>query len=109
MQIPNLSNLPKEVLHKVINLGGLERKIYCPSCKKYTLHVSGSYADSTTHSNTRKGFYTVFKVVSRLCDYIPFMATVVGNEYACTTCRRIKSEGGILSDKINEKNPGGLS
>ena len=89
-------SIPKELLNKLINLGGIEKKLKCKSCNKFTDHISVSYsegADSTFDS-----------FAGRVFDLLPTNMLVWGNPYVCTKCGRIKCDGGLFSDWWNKNN-----
>ena len=92
--------IPNEVLNKIINLGGVEKLLYCDKCGQYIKHVSVSYSQMSAVRQT--GLRLADQVFGRIMDHVPFaMPLTYGNPYACTSCRRINFEGGLASDTIN--------
>ncbi len=88
-----------ELLHKVTNLGGLEKTLRCPHCQAYTRHVSVSYAAS------EQGW--LMKIWGRFFDHVPGTPLLLGNQFACTTCERYHMDGGLLSDlTVMNRRPG---
>jgi hypothetical protein len=98
MHIPNIPSVPNEMLHRVLNLGGEEKSLYCSQCGEYTRHVTVSYAVTK-----RPGFY---KIVGRAMDYVPLAYTLTaGNPYACMKCKRLIYSGGLFSDFLDSIDP----
>jgi hypothetical protein len=95
-----IESVPPVVIEHLVNFTGIKRPLKCKRCKRYTEHVSVSYA--TTESSC---FTMVF---TRLLDYVPGVPIINGHPFACIKCGRIQSEGGLLSDLINKRNPRGL-
>jgi hypothetical protein len=94
------NNVPIELINKVINLGHVSREIYCDHCKKFTKHVIVSYADSIDLAPLKRDsfFMKRFKgILGHTLDYLPGYPILVGNQYACTNCRRTDLKGGIFS------------
>jgi len=86
-------SVPMEIVNKLINIGGLQRKLQCLSCKEYTEHVQVSRAEGKHR--------TFDQIAGRIIDLVPLLPLLPGNPFACTKCGRIRNEGGILSDICN--------
>ncbi len=91
----NIPSLPLEIVNKLVNVGGLQKKLRCRKCKKYTEHVSVSY--SVLAKEKELGW----KVVGRIYDLLPSWPLVAGNTYVCSKCGEVRWEGGLLSDLFN--------
>jgi hypothetical protein len=83
----------KELVNKFINLGGVEKKMYCSQCNDYTVHLSVSFAERAESTITR--------VTGRLSDFNPMITLGAGTPYICLTCRRQRLDGGVFSDVFN--------
>jgi hypothetical protein len=91
----------KDLANNIVNLGGVERKLYCSKCKDYTDHISVSYAE-----RHKPNFG---KILMRINDLNPLMTISAGNPYICLKCKRQRLEGGLISDIINDKHKGNKS
>ena len=90
-----LTNLPKDVINRLINLGGVEKKLLCLKTRKLTLHVSISWAELEHRS--------FFKALDRVgADLNPFFIFAMGSLYICEECNRVRADGGVLSDYWNK-------
>jgi|688.fasta_scaffold1785045_1 hypothetical protein len=90
-----MQNLPREVIDRLVNLGGVEKKLYCKQCNKFTPHISVSQGEL---------YYSlVGQIFGRVNDFNPASSLGVGNPYICQSCRAFRVEGGLLSDSKNEQ------
>ena len=87
--------LSTAIINKLINLGGLKRKLMCFKCKKMTTQVQVSYGEDVRS--------TFGNILSRINDYNPFMPLTAGNPFACTVCGKVRWDGGILSGVLNRR------
>lgn len=90
----NVPSAPREVLHKMINFGGLEKKMFCSRCNRVTDHVTvtrGEYADMR-----RWGPFGKF--LGKVIDLTPGTGFVVGTPTVCCVCGRLLERGGLFAD-----------
>ena len=97
-----LSSFLGKIPGKIANAANSDRKLKCYGCDKITGHISISYADAFKAWNGgdnvwRDGVGVVF-------DLLPAVYPIMlGNPYACNDCKRIRCEGGILSNELNKE------
>jgi hypothetical protein len=92
----NIPSIPTEILHKLINLGGLEKTMRCDWCNEYTKHISTTHVD-TLGNNSPLGF----KAISTLLDFLPMVGFIFGNPFVCLKCGKMKHRGGLFSIIVN--------
>ena len=92
-----------KIAGKVANAANSDRKLKCYGCDKITGHISISYA----YVFTAKGSDSVVDAaVGVTFDLVPGVYPIMlGNSYACNDCKRIRFEGGILSNELNTQSP----
>ncbi|MBW4477675.1 MAG: hypothetical protein KME54_12590 [Tolypothrix brevis GSE-NOS-MK-07-07A] len=79
------------------------RDLYCLTCKKHIFHYGLSYGEAINASPPKsETAQAILSILGRVNDYNPGFSLLLGNTYYCSGCRRVKAEGGILSD-INNK------
>ncbi len=86
-----------KIAGKVSNAANSDRKLKCYGCDKITGHIHISYADAFKASGTWDNvFFATF-------DLVPAVYPITfGNPYACNDCKRIRFEGGVLSNDMNK-------
>jgi hypothetical protein len=91
-----------KVAGKVVHAANSDRKLKCDGCNKITGHISISYADAFKAADDHDDnvWRDVFGVTM---DFIPASGPLgLGNPYACCDCKKIRFEGGILSNDANK-------
>ena len=91
MHIPPL---PKDILNRLVNLGGIEKTLKCRKCKKFKKHISVSYAEIVEDNDLIKFF-------GRVSDLNPAANVGVGTPFVCDTCGNVLIEQGLFSDTLN--------
>ncbi len=91
-----------KIAGKVVHAANSDRKLKCYGCNKITNHISISYADAfkAAYDHDDNVFRDACGVVM---DFLPLSGPLVaGNPYACSDCKKIRVEGGILSNDTNK-------
>ena len=93
-----------KIAGKVVHAANSDRKLKCYGCDKITSHISISYADVFRSQNGADNVWS--DALGVTYDLIPVMGPIAtfGNPYACNDCKRIRFEGGILSNSLNKSN-----
>ena len=87
---------------KVANAASADRKLKCYSCDKITNHIHISYTDYMKASDYHKD-NAWRDAMGVYADLLPAVWPVMmGNSYACNDCRRIRFEGGVMSNELNK-------
>ena len=86
---------------KIINAASSDRNLMCIECRGIKLHIPVSYREMGGDNKTTLNH--IGRGLMGLNDFAPALPTVFGNLFACKDCKRIRSEGGVLSDGINKK------
>ncbi|MBD2607300.1 hypothetical protein H6G81_22905 [Scytonema hofmannii FACHB-248] len=91
---------------KLFNVLGGNRELYCLSCKNHTVHHSLSYGEIAQYDDENKSeiLKSIGAISGRIDDYNPKRPLMQGNPYYCSVCRRIKYQGGLISDILNKEN-----
>ncbi|OBQ19670.1 hypothetical protein [Anabaena sp. AL93] len=90
-----------KIAGKVANAANSDRKLKCYGCDEITGHISISYADAF---KAHGGDNVFFATVGVAFDLVPAAYPItIGNPYACNDCKRLRFEGGILSNEANKK------
>ena len=95
----DLGSLLGKIAGKVLNAANSDRSLKCLGCQEITSHIAISYADYFRSKEDWGLFDDVLGVVS---DINPLNPTVMGNPYACKKCKRIRCEGGLMSNEFNK-------
>jgi hypothetical protein len=90
---------------KIANVANSDRKLKCYGCDKITDHITISYADVLKAADNHKndvwrdanGIYMDFSLA--------LSPIIIGNPYACNDCKRIRFEGGVMSNTVNDGFP----
>ncbi len=90
-----MASLPKEIVEKLINLGSVQKKLYCLNCNDFTPHISVSWAYAD------RG--TLNQIIGRINDWNPVASLVTGIPYTCLNCKAILYSGGLISDPENQR------
>jgi hypothetical protein len=86
-----------KVSGKIMNVANSDRKLKCESCDAITEHASISYAELTKQCDS-----IMADIQGINGDLTLGMPLVIGNPYVCVKCKKVRLEGGVLSNKFNK-------
>jgi len=96
-----------DVLRRIVNLGGQHKMLACTRCATITDHIQVRYAEITVFRKAISSGPVRSKIVAKIADFILLLPVLMGNPFVCTKCARIMSQGGLLSESINQSSPDG--
>ena len=100
----DLGSLLGKIAGKVSNAANSDRKLKCSGCDKITNHITISYSDYIKANNSHRD--NVWRDgLGVVMDFTPAVYPIMfGNPYACNDCKRLRCEGGVMSNDVNKRN-----
>lgn len=92
----DLNHLPKQLIDKIVNLGGTEKQLICLKCQKITKQVSISYSEMNADESILGDIFLSIN------NFNPASVVLLGNPFVCTVCGKVKLDGGLLSTAMNK-------